>query len=264
VESLLEKTRKINQLLQQRNTFGEQGTDLPYDNMAIELGDIMECNTYILNTDGLLLGYHTKSDIASQRMHDYIQERQFPVEYTDEVLRLRRTEANIPMDNFLSGFPKEMIEKYPNGLTTIVPIFGAGSRLGTFVLAREEGVFDADDLVLAEYSATVVGMQLLYQQSKIREEQARKDTAVNMAMNTLSYSELKAVKAILGALDGLEGRLTASQIADEIGITRSVIVNALRKLQSSGIIESRSLGMKGTYIKIINEGILDELKKQSI
>ena len=45
--------------------------------------------------------------------------------------------------------------------------------------------------------------------------------------STLSYSEIKAVSAILNELDGLEGRLTASVIADRIGITRSVIVNAL-------------------------------------
>ena len=41
----------------------------------------------------------------------------------------------------------------------------------------------------------------------------------------------------MNELDGLEGRLTASVIADRIGITRSVIVNALRKLESAGIIE---------------------------
>ncbi|MDX5324286.1 MAG: GTP-sensing pleiotropic transcriptional regulator CodY, partial [Exiguobacterium sp.] len=45
------------------------------------------------------------------------------------------------------------------------------------------------------------------------------------------------------------------------GITRSVIVNALRKLESAGVIESRSLGMKGTYIKILNDNFLFELQK---
>ncbi len=82
-----------------------------------------------------------------------------------------------------------------------------------------------------------------------------------MAINTLSYSELKAVQAIFEALDGDEGRLTASNIADSIGITRSVIVNALRKLESAGIIESRSLGMKGTYLKLLNSRFKDELAK---
>ena len=67
--------------------------------------------------------------------------------------------------------------------------------------------------------------------------------------------------AIFEALDGEEGRLTASSIADEIGITRSVIVNALRKLESAGIIESRSLGMKGTYLKVLNQQFIKELEK---
>ncbi|MBJ3788582.1 GTP-sensing pleiotropic transcriptional regulator CodY, partial [Bacillus sp. OA1] len=43
--------------------------------------------------------------------------------------------------------------------------------------------------------------------------------------------------------------------------TRSVIVNALRKLESAGVIESRSLGMKGTYIKVLNDKFLHELAK---
>ena len=58
-----------------------------------------------------------------------------------------------------------------------------------------------------------------------------------MAVNTLSYSEMKAVAAILGELNGNEGQLTASVIADRIGITRSVIVNALRKLESAGLLK---------------------------
>ena len=75
-------------------------------------------------------------------------------------------------------------------------------------------------------------------------------------------SELRAVSAILGELNGNEGQLTASVIADRIGITRSVIVNALRKLESAGIIESRSLGMKGTYLKVLISDIFEEVKKR--
>ena len=53
---------------------------------------------------------------------------------------------------------------------------------------------------------------------------------------------------IFDELGGMEGILVASKIADKVGITRSVIVNALRKFESAGVIESRSSGMKGTYI----------------
>ena len=62
----------------------------------------------------------------------------------------------------------------------------------------------------------------------------------------------------------MEGLLVASKVADRSGITRSVIVNALRKLESAGVIESRSLGMKGTYIKIVNSQFREELAKVSM
>ena len=65
----------------------------------------------------------------------------------------------------------------------------------------------------------------------------------------------------LNELNGNQGLLVASKIADRVGITRSVIVNALRKLESAGVIESRSLGMKGTYIKVLNDRFLGELEK---
>jgi transcriptional pleiotropic repressor len=142
-----------------------------------------------------------------------------------------------------------------------VPINGGGERLGTLVLARFGEKFTDEDLVLAEYSATVVGMEILRSKSEEIEEEARKKAVVQLAIGTLSFSELEAVEHIFEELDGNEGLLVASKIADRVGITRSVIVNALRKFESAGVIESRSLGMKGTYIKILNDKLLEELKK---
>ncbi len=40
-----------------------------------------------------------------------------------------------------------------------------------------------------------------------------------------------------------------------------MIVNALRKFESAGVIESRSSGMKGTYIKVLNDMVFDEVEK---
>ena len=60
----------------------------------------------------------------------------------------------------------------------------------------------------------------------------------------MSYSELEAITHIFNELDGDEGILVASKIPRSVGITRSVIVNALRKFESAGVIESRSSGMK--------------------
>ena len=75
------------------------------------------------------------------------------------------------------------------------------------------------------------------------------------------WTFLRQENLLIDELDGDEGILVASKIADRVGITRSVIVNALRKFESAGVIESRSSGMKGTYIKVLNEVIFDELEE---
>lgn len=257
---LLTKTRKINKLLQQKSTFDMQ-VDLPYDKIAVTLGSVLDSNTYIISNDGILLGYHECLDIRNDRVKKMLIEKRCPDAYTETVNQVNKTETNISIASNITSFHFDTRDKYSFGLTTVVPIFVASERLGTIILARMEHVFKDKDLVLAEYGATVLGMQILYQKSRNIESDIRNTTAVQMAINTLSYSELKAVQTIFQVLEGQEGRLTASNIADKIGITRSVIVNALRKLESAGIIESRSLGMKGTYLKVLNSRFKEELTK---
>lgn len=145
--------------------------------------------------------------------------------------------------------------------STVVPIYGKGKRLGSLVVTQKANCLSEDDLLLVEYAATVIGFELLRKQEVANQEAARKKLMVKIAFSTLSYSEISAIVNILKELDGDEGLLVASKIADRVGITRSVIVNALRKFESADIIETRSLGMKGTYIKIKNEFLFDELKR---
>ena len=92
-------------------------------------------------------------------------------------------------------------------------------------------------------------------------EENRKIQIVKSAISTLSFSEMEAIIHIFDELNGTEGILVASKIADRVGITRSVIVNALRKFESAGVIESRSSGLKGTYIKVLNDVVFDELEE---
>ena len=128
-------------------------------------------------------------------------------------------------------------------------------------MTRYDDLFTDEDLVLGEYGATVVGIEIQRQKNIEEEEENRRLNIVQMAIGTLSFSEVEAVQQIFSELAGTEGLLVASKIADRSGITRSVIVNALRKLESAGVIESRSLGMKGTYIKVLNDKFLTEIEK---
>ena len=263
MKQLLNKTRMINELLQKENTLSMEKI-LPYNYMADILGDILESNAYILNKEGVLLGYMIVHDFNTQRVQEMVHNQQFPDAYIRHLHTFDSTMENIGIEHDSTVFPVELREELPDAYTTIIPMFGAGERLGTIILGRIGKKFNDVDLILGEYSATVIGMQILYQQSREQEENIRHTTTVQLAMSTLSYSELKAVEAIFNELEEDEGRVTASTVADKVGITRSVIVNALRKLESAGVIETRSLGMKGTYIKIINPLFKEELTKQSL
>ena len=111
----------------------------------------------------------------------------------------------------------------------IIPIMGGGQRWGTVVLVRYEPAFDEIDIALGEYGATVVGLEIQSRKAMEIEEEERKRSVVQMAIGTLSFSEIEAVQQIFKELVGNEGILVASRIADRAKITRSVIVNALRK-----------------------------------
>ncbi|KMY29533.1 MULTISPECIES: GTP-sensing pleiotropic transcriptional regulator CodY [Lysinibacillus] len=252
--NLLEKTRKINSMLQ-----ASAGKPVNFKEMADTLGDIIDSNVYIVSRKGKLLGISIHQQIENERMKKMFEERQFPEEYTHSLFTISETSSNLDINDEHTAFPVENKELFQNALTTIVPIVGGGERLGTLILARLSSQFEDDDLILAEYGATVVGMEILREKSEEIEEEARSKAVVQMAINSLSYSELEAIEHIFEELDGHEGLLVASKIADRVGITRSVIVNALRKLESAGVIESRSLGMKGTYIKVLNDKFLNAL-----
>ncbi|SHG86000.1 GTP-sensing pleiotropic transcriptional regulator CodY [Virgibacillus chiguensis] len=252
---LLNRARKINAMLQK---FGGKSVD--FNDMSASLRDVIKGNVYILSRRGKLLGFAINQEIENERMKAMLEERQFPQEYTEGLHNIHETTANIGIDSPHTVFPVENRDLFQTALTTIVPIIGGGDRLGTLIIGRLSEKFNEDDLLLAEYGATVVGMEILHEKSQEIELEARSKAVVQMAISSLSYSELEAIDHIFEELDGSEGLLVASKIADRVGITRSVIVNALRKLESAGVIESRSLGMKGTYIKVLNHNFLVELE----
>ncbi|MBU5317139.1 GTP-sensing pleiotropic transcriptional regulator CodY [Clostridium bornimense] len=254
--SLLTKTRKLNRILQ------KTGTDpVEFNEICELLSEVLECNVYVISRRGKVLGSHLSCDFDCNIVKDKIlQENKFSDLYNEKLLAINETKANIE-NKGMCVYDESENCKFEKKLTTIVPIIGNRERLGTLLLARFGKDFTDDDLVICEYSATIVGLEMLRAKAFEIEDEARKKAVVQLAIGTLSYSELEAIEHIFNELDGDEGLLVASKIADKVGITRSVIVNALRKFESAGVIESRSLGMKGTHIKILNDKLIDELKK---
>ncbi len=266
MKELLEKTRQVSRAMQLRR----DGARPDYNKLAHILCEFSTANVYVLNHEGQILGYAWVDEYHSEAIASFIEQGYMPESFVERLAQQRETVLSRADGHLFDD--QESLDEEKTAL--YVPIYGASERLGTLVLARLSSQFATRDLVLAEYLATLVGLEILHDRSRQIEEIARERLVVNMAMKALSYSEIDAVNHIIIKLKELvsekngvfckepgecEGVVIASKIADQVGVTRSVIVNALRKLESAGIIESRSLGMKGTFIKVLSPLFVDEL-----
>ena len=249
---LLDKTRKINKLLHNNNS-----SKVVFNDICRVLTDILDSNALVISKKGKVLGigYCKGVGIITELLRGEVGA------FIDEMLNERllgilSTKENVNLETL--GFSEEVAKSYQ---ALITPIEIAGERLGTLFIYKQESEYEIDDIILSEYGTTVVGLEMLRSVNEESAEESRKEQIVQSAISTLSFSELEAIIHIFEELDGTEGILVASKIADRVGITRSVIVNALRKFESAGVIESRSSGMKGTYIKVVNDHVFSELER---
>lgn len=255
---LLSKTRRLNRLLQQAT-----GKDLSFMEMAEVLRDSTAANVYMISRRGKILGFALSESVQSELLNQIIfKDKKFSPDHNDLMLKIEETSSNMHTDNQHYYAEAKVLNIFDDKIITVIPIIGGGERLGTLVLSKADNLFEENDLILAEYGATVVGMEILRGRIEQSALEARTKAIVQVAVASLSFSELEAVEHIFEELNGKEGLLVASKVADRAGITRSVIVNALRKLESAGVVETRSLGMKGTYIKILNDQLILELERQ--
>ena len=247
---LLDKTRKINNLLHNNNK-----SKVVFNDICEVLTEILNSNILVISKKGKVLGKSRGekiseiSELIAEEVGGFIDSM-----LNERLLGILSTKENVNLATL--GFLQDT-KRY---FAIITPIDIAGERLGTLFVYRMDESYDIDDIILCEYGTTVVGLEMMRSVNEETEEETRKIQIVRSAISTLSFSELEAIIHIFDELNGTEGILVASKVADRVGITRSVIVNALRKFESAGVIESRSSGMKGTYIKVINDVVFSELE----
>lgn len=161
--SLLEKTRKINRLLQ-------RSENVEYDGISRVLSNVLGANVYITNRKGKIFGYAFVDDFECDLMVDkVINQGEFPKSYVNWLMRMDETNANLRSKTGMCAYEENTKCMFNGKNTTIVPIYGVGERIGTLIVAKYDEEFNDEDLLLCEYGATVVGMEMLRDHAENRD-----------------------------------------------------------------------------------------------
>ncbi len=245
---LLDKTRRINRLLND-----QKSSKVAFTDICMVLGQILNANVYVISGKGKILGTYTEQDInvfsgLQGKRGSYIESK-----LNERFLTVLSTKENVNLQTL--GMQKEE----STGLQALItPISIGGERLGTLFLYRKEEAFCIEDIILSEYSTTVVGLEMMRAVQEESDIERNKQKNFSSALTTLTPLEQKAVTYVIHELGGKDGMLVTSKLANTVGITRTVFVNALRKLESAGLIKTKSSGMKGTHIKVLNDIVYTE------
>jgi ribosomal protein S25 len=154
-------------------------------------------------------------------------------------------------------------DSYQNKVASLVvkiPTTSSDASVVFFKDGATEEYSDNDELIcnLIAHDAALTMQQQM--QEKLNSE-LREEKAARAVLESLSYTEIDVIAQVFQHIHDGEGLVVASRIADTNGYARSVTVNALRKLESAGVVQTRSLGVKGTFIRVLNSKLCSEISK---
>lgn len=245
--TLLDQTRKISKLLHDNSS-----RVVIFDDICRLLGEILSASCMVVSAKGKVLGFYVGkggpelSGLVADSVGEMIDPR-----LNERFLSVLSTKENV---NLLTlGFERTQVRGV---YAILLPVFFAGERMGTTFICRKTDEYEVEDIILSEYANTVIELEIMRAIYEEDDEEKRKKEILRAAIESLSASEQKAVKCLMKELPGPEGNLVTSQVAEKYGITRSIIVNAIKKLEGAGVLEVKSMGMRGTHIRVLNEAIL--------
>lgn len=240
---LLDKTRKINRLLRDNSVSKVAFTDL-----CQLLGELLDSKVFVISSKGKILGMSLDAEDDVLTGFPAAKGKWIDAKLSKRFLEVLSTKENVNLE--MLGIPKEETGDLQ---ALIAPVYIAGRRLGTLFLYRRLQIYGIEDIILTEYSTTVVGLEMIRSVTEETDTEHRKQQVVESVISLLSPLEIKAAECVVAQIGSGEGTIITSRLAKEVGITRTVIVNALKKMESAGLLETKSYGVKGTHIKILND-----------
>ena len=253
---LLNKIKSINNLLENYHL----NKDF-LKKICEQLSELIISNVYLYDPDGNIVSYSTHENYYCKNNDDYLSSKSMPEKY----MKFTETLTN-PILNIYDSKPSctcPDIEEciYKNRYTSMVPVFYSHERIGAILLIKYNEPFGEEDQIICEHAFAIISLEMARKEIEEMKTNSLESESADIAFRSLSFTEMDVARTIFEKIENDEGIIIASKISNELFITRSIINNSLKKLESAGIILVKSLGVKGTYIKILNKQILIKIKQ---
>ena len=238
----------LKRLKQYLDLLQNEGSDVEYDDLMSALKEAAANNTnvYLIDKNGKMVAYAAETGFsASEFDEEWIVNQRIPDDLNNSLLKIGAVTVH-------DGHEKVSM--------LVAPIVG-GRRIGSLLFAGEGSKFNDADFIVAEFAATTIGMVIanridLMQKMRLKKSNwpVRPSRAFPIRRSwqcSISSMSLMGTKVCL--LPAGLPIMPALPICDR---------QCSAQLASAGVVESRSLGMKGTYLRILNKEIRNEFEQQ--
>lgn len=135
-------------------------------------------------------------------------------------------------------------------------LYNSGIKIDSTVIYSEYNVLKAN------YNYLVFAVKIIKEKIMLEKMTHLYKNVVNAAVEGLTLKELEGVDAVFSNIEESIGKVIISNVSKNCGITRSIIINGLRKLECAGMIEIHSRGAQGTDIKLLYSGIKAVIRRK--
>jgi transcriptional pleiotropic repressor len=153
-----------------------QGNDLTYADLISALKEASDNSIYLVDKNGRILAHSVDSEFSDSGYdEEWLVNERVPDELNNSLLRIGAVTE-------FEGFEAANI--------LVAPVVGGSRRVGSLLFAGTDAKFDDDDMVIAEFAATAIGMIIANRIDLQQEDEAQEVKLARSAINSLSYSEI--------------------------------------------------------------------------
>lgn len=251
----------LNKIHELNNVFKQSVTSLiPIKKLCKQLCNITNSNIYLFFPNGKIFSYSIAQAFYCEYNEDALKSPQLPQHYLDMFHKSNNTRFNIFEDCPICTCEGVRTCIFKNRYYSMIPVFYNFTKIAGILLIRYGAPFAKDEEILCEYTAVIISLEIMRREQERIKQESFERARSQLAVNSLTFSELKASAAVVDMLPDKEGVVFLKEISKETYVTHSTVSSALKKLESAGVIRTKSQGVKGKYVHITSHYLEQEIK----